>query len=87
MRCQLCDRGNAQGYNLGMVRGRLCPECLQGAGAAVAAWTLRRMREVAAEAKRASERAANEQLAAFDLAAEQFPLSTRRLIRTGGNAA
>lgn len=84
MKCMMCGSGNAQSYNLGMhVRGRLCSTCMESAARDFAKWSVKRGGEIQAERLRA----ADAQQAAFDLAAEALPLSTRRALRDGGRAA
>ena len=82
--CRSTDR--VQSYHVGNVRGEFCATCLQGAGIALAAWTLKRMREVQREqdalARRANEEPALNVVRA-DVANEQLPLSTRRAMKRG----
>jgi hypothetical protein len=49
-RCNVC-RGEVlvEPYQVGEVRGHLCAVCQQGAGLALAAWTVKRMREAQRE--------------------------------------
>jgi hypothetical protein len=77
-RCSVCRAGVAQLCALGRVRTRLCDACMHGAGLALAAWTVRRMREV----EKHQQRAEDERLAALAnsdaLEAEMLPRVRRK---------
>lgn len=89
-KCTVCGEKDGQSYHVGAVRGHLCKVCLQGAGIALAAWTVKRMREVQREQDMAARRANEERVldaAREDVANEQLPLSTRRAMREAAKGA
>lgn len=81
-RCNVCrSTVMVEPYNVGSVHGHLCAICMQGAGIALATWTVKRMREVQREddlrARRANEE--REAVASSDaLFAEMVPRVRRK---------
>lgn len=89
-KCTVCGEKDSQSYHVGAVRGHLCKVCMQGAGVALASWTVKRMREVQREQDMLARRANEERVldaARAEIADEILPLSTRRAMREARRGA